>query len=485
MSYTEIARALPFEGAPKINNADVIGASRGRPVLVRIAVTGERPISYSAEGLPEGLILDGCIISGKVMSDGDYKFKLRAENALGSYEKDVTLEVRERSILITPLLGFTSWNAFGHLVSQEKIEHTAEKMLELGITEYGYAYVNTDSGWQGEYGGKFDAIMPNKAFPDMKGMCDKLHSLGLKAGIYANPMRYAYGYPLDFDPVPPGVTEGEPDIRFNDEKGGIGLIRKEKNNALQWAKWGFDYLKYDWNPSDPYNAEAMRRELIATDRDFGLCISLKALPEYHAYWSKYPSSYRCNPDSICTWSSFMGIYRSFFNFMEYGNRGHYFDLDMLDLGKCHMFDIYNFPDLPDYGFTEDEAIMVYSTRAFLNSPIQISCDLDYLDEFLLSVYCNDEIIAINQDSLCDTARPVTIIERGDAILHVWKRRLCDGSFAFAVFNLGKTTEEVKIMLDGESLVRDVWAKRDLGTMNVIKESVVSHTVRIYKATPKN
>ena len=51
--------------------------------------------------------------------------------------------------------------------------------------------------------------------------------------------------------------------------------------------------------------------------------------------------------------------------------------------------------------------------------------------------------------------------------------------------LAKLQEEVKIMLDGESLVRDVWAKRDLGTMDVIKESVVSHTVRIYKVTPKN
>ena len=103
-----------------------------------------------------------------------------------------------------------------------------------------------------------------------------------------------------------------------------------------------------------------------------------------------------------------------------------------------MFDIYNFADLSDYGFTEDEQIMVYSSRAFLNSPIQISCDLDYADEFLLSVFCNDEVIAINQDALCDTARPVMQIEKGEARLDVFKRRLADGSVAYAIFNLGKT-----------------------------------------------
>ena len=170
MSYTEIAKAMPFEGAPKINLADVIGASRGKPVLIRIAATGKRPITYSAVGLPSGLSLEGGIISGRVDADGDYQFTVKVENALGVCEKTLTLEVRERSILITPLLGFTSWNAFGHYVSQEKIEHTAEKMLELGMAEYGYAYVNTDSGWQGEYGGKYDAIMPNENFPDMRSI---------------------------------------------------------------------------------------------------------------------------------------------------------------------------------------------------------------------------------------------------------------------------------------------------------------------------
>lgn len=484
MRYTEIAIAKPFEGAPKINLAAIIGATAGKPMMIRIAATGARPMSFDALGLPEGLSLSGAVISGTTDAVGEHELTLRASNAEGECEARVTLRIGERCLLLTPLMGFTSWNAFGHYVTQEKIEHTAERMAELGLGEYGYCYVNTDSGWQGEYGGKYDAIMPNASFPDMKGMCDKIHSLGFHAGIYANPMLHAYGWPLGFKPLPPGCTQGEPDIRWNDEKGGIGLIRKEKNNALQWAEWGFDYLKYDWNPSDPYNAEMMRRELIATDRDFGFCISLKALPEYHSYWEKYCTSYRCNPDSIRTWSSLMGIYNSYFKFMDYVNCGHYFDLDMLDTGRCEMFEIYNHQDLPDYGFTEDEQLIAYTIRAFFNSPIQLSCNLDYVSEFELSMYCNDEIIAINQDCGFHTARPCMIIEKDQAKIHAFKKKLADGSTAYAIFNLGDTTEEVQLYLDELSSVRDVWAKRDLVPTSTISLKMPKHTVKVYKTTAK-
>ena len=137
------------------------------------------------------------------------------------------------------------------------MEFALEKMLSLGICEYGYSYINIDSGWQGKYGGKHDAIMPNHKFNDMKGFCDKIHSHGLKCGIYSTPMLNAFGCSMDHPLVPPGCTCGEPDDRFADERGGIGKIRKEKNNAIQWADWGFDYLKYDWRPSDPYNADSV------------------------------------------------------------------------------------------------------------------------------------------------------------------------------------------------------------------------------------
>ena len=484
MRYTQIASVKPFEGAPKINLPSVFGASPKKPFLMRIGASGERPIKFSAENLPEGLKLRKNVIEGAVLKSGKYKIKLTAENALGKDEKYVSLEIGRGKLLLTPLMGFTSWNAFAFEgLTQEKMEYTAKRLEETGLVEYGYNYVNIDSGWQGEYGGKFDAVMPNEKFPDMKGFCDRLHARGFKCGIYSTPMLHAFGCSMQRKPLPLGCTQGEPDEMFADERGGIGKIRKEKNNALQWADWGFDYLKYDWRPSDPYNAELMRRELEKTDRDFGYSVTVKARPEYHKYWEKHCSSYRCNPDSVGNFKNLLEIYESYFDFIEYVNRGHFFDLDMLDLGPSDLFEMFGFYDNKDFGYTEDEQLVVYSTRAFLASPIQISGKLDTLSDFEISMYCNDEIIAINQDALAAPAMPYMLIEKGQKKLHVLKRKLADGSYALAVFNFGETTENLKIYLEEEAKVRDVWAKQDLGIMKTIRiYEMTPHTVQIFKVS---
>jgi len=480
MRYTEIAKATPFEGAPKINTPRVFGASPKKPILIKICASGKRPMTYGAIDLPEGLSLYNGIITGKVDGEGSYKITLKAKNELGECKKQITLEIKRDAVQLTPLMGFTSWNAFGYGVTQADLEKTADRMSELGLDEYGYNFINIDSGWQGEYGGKYDAIQPNEKFPDIKGFCDRMHSRGYRCGIYSTPMLHAFGTSMSYRPLPLGCTQGEPDDRFGEEHGGIGVIRKEKNNALQWAEWGFDYLKYDWRPCDPYNAELMRAELVKTERDFGFCVSVKARPEYHKYWEKYCSSYRCNPDSMGNWDNLMTIYRTYFDFIDYVNKGHYFDLDMLDLGRCILFEKLGFTEEKNFGYTEDEALVAYSMRAFLSSPIQISCTLETVSDFELSMYCNDEIIEINQDTAFSAARPVIMLEDGKKIIHVFKKKLAEGDTAYAVFNLGETEETVNVYLDGESSIRDVWAKKDLPTASKITVATKPHTVKIYR-----
>ena len=483
MRYTEIAIAKPFEGAPHINLCACYGASPNKPILLKIPVTGQRPITYSAQNLPQGLTLNEGIITGSVAEEGSYPVILKAENQLGCDTMTLTFEIKKDTVQLSPLLGFTSWNAFAFAVTQAAMENTARLMTELGISEYGYDHINVDSGWQGAYGGEFDAIMPNEKFPDMQGMCNRLHAMGFKCGIYSTPMLNAFGCNINHRPLPPGCTQGEPDDRFADERGGIGVIRKEKNNALQWAKWGFDYLKYDWRPSDPYNAELMRKELVATDRDFGFCVSVRARPEYHTYWKKYCNSYRCNPDATGNWKNLLEVYRPYFDFVPYINKGHYFDLDMLETGYCELFHWLNYVDEPDHSLTEDEQIVAYTMRAFLNSPIQLSCQLDKITEFERNLYCNEEILAINQDHGFYTAKPFMIIEKDETILHVFKKQLAGGDFAIAVFNLGSTTEQINVYLDEVCAVRDAWAKKDEPATDLLNPTLPAHTVRVYRLSP--
>lgn len=476
MRFTEIAMATPFEGAPKINIPDIYGASPNKPIILRIPVTGKRPIEYGAANLPEGLTLKDGIITGKIEKEGNYEVVLSAKNEFGFAEKILTLEIKENTVLLTPLLGFSSWNAFGSDVSQEKIENITKKMIESGICEYGYSYINTDSGWQKEYGGEYDAVIANEKFPDMKKMCDTIHSYGLKCGIYSTPMLTAWGSPKEYEYVP-GCTQGEPEEIFSLTNTGIGKIRKEKNNVMQWTDWGFDYLKYDWKPCDPYNAELMRKELIKSERDFGFCVTVNALFDYVNYWSKYTNSYRNNVDSRGKWTNFMKIYSSYEPYTCSMKKGHFFDLDMLDVGTCDLFK----NGLRDgHTFTEDEQILVYSFRAFMGSPIQISSTLEKLDDFELSLYCNEEIIAINQDSAFSPAKPYIKLEGDNRRVHVYKRKLSDGGYAIGIFNVGETREIPEIYLDDVSKIRDVWAKKDIANNDIIRVALEPHTVRIFK-----
>ena len=474
MRYTEIAISKPFEGIPQINTPKLLGASKRKPVIIRIAITGERPVEISVSNLPDGLIINNNIITGSVKKDGEYTFTVTAENKLGKAEKQITLEVGENCLQPTPMMGFTSWNAFGSDVCQDDMENTVTKMIESGICEYGYNYINLDSGWQKEYGGEFDAIIPNEKFYDMKKMCDKIHSYGLKAGIYSTPMLKAWGCPKEFESIP-GCTVGGPDELFSNINTGIGKTRKEKNNVMQWENWGFDYLKYDWSPCDPYNAEMMRKELINSKRDFTFTVTISARPEYTNYWSKFVNSYRNNMDAKGVWTSFIRLYKSYNDFILSMKKGHFFDLDMLDTGTCRLFT--NGVEL-----TEDEQITAYSLRAFMGSPIQISSDLSNLSEFELSLYCNEEVIEINQDTKFSPAKPYIMLEDEKKKIHIYKRQLENGDIGIGAFNLGETPETIKIYLDDILNIRDVWAKKDIATSDVATIRLLPHTSRILRAS---
>ena len=178
---------------PRINGPKVTGATPGADFLYRIPATGVRPMTFAAEGLPKGLRLDEAtgIITGKVRKAGTYIVTLKAENALGSNEKVIRIVIGDK-VALTPPLGWNSWNCWGNSVSQELMESSAKAMVESGLADYGWSYINIDDGWQGVRGGEHKAIMPNSKFPDMKALGDYIHSLGLKFGIYSTPWVSTY-----------------------------------------------------------------------------------------------------------------------------------------------------------------------------------------------------------------------------------------------------------------------------------------------------
>ena len=121
---------------------------------------------------------------------------------------------------LTPQMGWNSWNVFARAVDEEKVKAAADEFISTGLAAHGYTYVNIDDCWEG----KRDAngiITANEKFPDMQGLGEYIHAKGLKFGIYSSP-----------GPLTCAKFEAS--------------YQHEDQDAEQWAKWGVDYVKYDW-----------------------------------------------------------------------------------------------------------------------------------------------------------------------------------------------------------------------------------------------
>ena len=166
-------------------------------------------MTFSAEGLPKGLAIDAETgrITGRVKRSGEYTVRLRAKNALGEYERDLRIVAGDK-IALTPPMGWNSWNCWARDVTREQVLASARAMVEKGLVNHGWTYINIDDGWQGQRGGKYNAIQPNTKFPDMKGLADEIHGMGLKIGIYSTPWIGTYAAHIgSYSDNPDGVNE--------------------------------------------------------------------------------------------------------------------------------------------------------------------------------------------------------------------------------------------------------------------------------------
>ena len=465
-----IKKTNPFDGKPQFHMASVYGAATGKEILFRLPITGKRPIAVSADSLPNGLTLNDRILSGKITEEQDITIRLTAKNELGEESFSFVLRIRDGLSLVTPLVGFCTWNAFGSAVTQEDVCRSADWLIESGLADYGYSYVNLDSGWQGVYGGEYDAIMPNEKFPNMRKMTEHIHSYGLKAGIYSTPMLTAWGCPKEFSSIP-GCTVGEPDLLYTCVNGGIGKDRREENNVRQWDDWQFDYVKYDWAPADPSNADPMKKALDKASRSFSYCVTPRASDSYGPYWQRNCNAWRDNDDSIDEWNN---VKRRFFTvdrWKPYVGPGHFYDLDMLEIGRNAFWDGEN-------RLTEDEILFAYSLRAFFLSPIQVSTPIEGLTEWEKDVLCNDEMLRLNQDALCDY--PTCIASEHYSEKRIFRRNLENGDFAFAVFNASDESFDGLIALEKPHTVLDVWTGESVENTCALPYHAEPHSVRIFR-----
>lgn len=474
---------------PRINGASVFGARPGHPVLHSIAATGARPMTFSAENLPGGLTLDPSTgrITGTLAKPGEWKVTVGAANALGRDSRVLRIVAGEE-IALTPPLGWNSWNCWGGSVTAEQVLSSARAMVEMGLADHGWTYVNIDDGWQGIRGGGFNAIQGNRKFPDMKGLADAVHALGLKIGIYSTPWKGSYeghiGSSADnadgsYDWIIRG--EANEDMRHADYREGrnrgweFGRHSFAANDAKQWAAWGFDYLKYDWNPNDVPHVKEMADALRASGRDIVLSLSNSAPFASVTALSSLAQCWRTTGDIRDTWESVSRIGFSQDRWRPYARPGHWNDPDMLVVGLVGWG-----PKLHPTQLTPDEQYTHISLWSLLAAPLLLGNDLARLDDFTLGLLTNDEVLEVNQDPL---GRQASLLRRSDG-REIWVKDLEDGSKAVGVFYPANDRDDpasyfawdgrgpAEVTVSGAELgfpyrfrARDLWRQEDLGTFS--------------------
>ena len=456
---------------PRITGGRVFGVRPGSPFLFTVTASGRKPITFSAKNLPSGLQLDSQSgrITGCLQTQGEHRVVVSARNALGTVERELKIVVGDQLSLCPPM-GWSSWNVWLKQVDRSKVEKAAELMVSTGLKDHGYLFVNIDDGWQGERGGQENALQANEKFPDMKGLCDDIHKLGLKAGIYSTPWMTSYG---KF----PGSTAATPDGKWSKDQieFKVGPCSFLKQDAKQWAEWGFDYCKWDWHFHKPEEIIAVSEALKASGRDMLCGLSNRGVFEHAKTYVKHANAWRTTNDLLGHWEHLQTIAFAQDRWAAFGGPGHWLDMDSLICG---------FAWGKPTGVTPDEQYLQMSMWALMSAPLWTSCDFDKLDEFTLRLLTNDEVLDVDQDALGKPARRTWT--RGQ--LEAWVKDLEDGSKAIGFFNRSRealqATIDIKALgLGGKYLVRDLWKRADLGSVEqTISVCPPPHGVQLYKLT---
>ncbi len=348
---------------------------------------------------------------------------------------------KDKILAPLPPMGWNSWNAFEGDIDEQKIMRMADIMVESGMRDMGYEYLVIDDAWMANKRGDFEELVADSVkFPGgMRAIGDYIHSKGLKYGIYECRGRV--------------TCQNLP-----------GSYLHERIDIFTFASWGVDYIKMDACfaaqngrlSSDDFTiyGEAIKdcgREMVLSISDFGQGAWAWGGKKYGQLWRTsmdiYPnmnSVYKCAESSGGSESSHPG----FNGLWQFAGANHWNDPDMLQVGNLK-------------GRLEDR--VHFSLWCILSAPLMAGNDLRAMDSELREVLMAEELIAVNQDPRAVQGYK---IYEADSVA-IYNKPLADGTTAVLMLNRGTTPRKASfkwsdVGLKGEQLVRDLWAREDLG-----------------------
>lgn len=368
-----------------------------------------------------------------------------------------------------PTMGWSSWNTYGVNINERLIKRQADAMVSKGLKDVGFDHINIDDGF---FGGRNtetgELLIHPTRFPNgLKPVAEYIHSKGLKAGIYSDAGCNTCGnyYNGDYLSV------------------NVGFYNYDQHDAdFYFLDCGFDFIKVDFCGGDaPQNSQ--RLALDPQERYTAISEAIKNTGRddvrlnvcrwnYPGTWvHDVAFSWRTTHDINSSWGSVKGILAENLCLSAYCYDGHYNDMDMLEVGRT---------------LTEEEDKTHFGMWCIMASPLLIGCDLSNIKSTTLALLKNEELIALNQDSLCLQAYVANLVN-GCHIIVKDIETLYGNRRAFAVYNPNDNQRQVKVTfsdldLGGAVALRDVFAKEDVGTFtNDYEVTVPAHGTRIFVA----
>ena len=360
----------------------------------------------------------------------------------------------------TPPMGWNSWNKFACNVDEAKVRRVADAIVSTGMKDVGYRYVVIDDCWHGTRNADGFIQEDRAKFPSgIKALADYIHSKGLMFGIYSDAGTKTCG--------------GRP-----------GSQGHEYQDALSYARWGVDYLKYDWCATGTRNAEEayalMADALKASGRPVVLSLCEWGQNRPWLWAARIGNLWRTTGDITDKWSGKHGYSHGVTDIVDmneplwpFAAPGHWNDPDMLEVGNG--------------GMTAEEYRSHFSLWAMMAAPLIAGNDVSGMDAATRDILLNREVIAVDQDALGNAGHRVD--KQGER--EVWVRPLAGGARAVLLFNRGAVAAPITVRWEQLQLpdrrraaMRDLWAHRDLAAASGrYTATVPSHGVVMLRIQP--
>ena len=370
------------------------------------------------------------------------------------------LDAPKPDLAATPPMGWNSWNKFGCNIDEATVRREADAMAASGLAAAGYRYIVIDDCWQKSRDAAGDIVADAERFPGgIRALADYVHAKGLKFGLYSDAGALTCG--------------GRP-----------GSAGHEFQDARQYARWGVDYLKFDWCNTGTRDAEAAYTIMAKALRESGRAIVLSICE----WGTSHPE--RWGPAVGHLWRTTGDIYDVWQGHRDWSS-GMVDILDLqVDAWRHSGPNRWNDPDMLEVGnggMTTTEYESHFSLWAMLAAPLIAGNDLSAMSPDTLRILANRDVVAIDQDALGQQAR--RIWKDGDQ--EIWARALQGADLAVVLFNRGPQTMPMRVTWEQLNLpgrakadVKDLWSHRvTRDVRGGTGGPVASHGVLMLRLTP--